>query len=175
MDSEIKICEAEPANAGTIVELARKTFVETYGDSGEKEDVENYINEKFGYATVEEELKNSQIKFFIAQANGRTVGFTKIRSDRKGKRLEEKKCLEVERIYVLKEFQGFNVGKELMNMIKQVAREDFYETIWLQVWQKNVKAIQFYQKSGFVAYETTIFHYGSSTHHDFIMRMDLYY
>ena len=80
MNTEIKICGAEPANAGTIVELARKTFVETYGDSGKKEDVENYINEKFSYETVEEELKNDQIKFFIAQADGRTVGFTKIRS-----------------------------------------------------------------------------------------------
>jgi ribosomal protein S18 acetylase RimI-like enzyme len=175
MNTEIKICKADSNCAGTIVELARKTFVETYGESGNEEDVQNYIDEKFAFSKVEQELNHEEIKFFIARADERTVGFTKIRSDRKGKNLNDKKCLEIERIYVLKEYQGFHVGKELMNTIKQIAREEGFETIWLQVWQKNTKAVQFYQKAGFVAYETTTFHYGSSFHHDYIMRLDLYY
>jgi len=175
MDTEIKVCKADQNCAGTIAELARKTFVETYGESGSKEDVRNYIEDKFAFKMVEEELKAEAIDFFVAKAGDRTVGFTKIRSDRKGKNLEDKKCLEIERIYVLKEYQGFHVGKELMNTIKEIARKGGFETIWLQVWQKNTKAVQFYQKAGFVAYETTTFHYGSSFHHDFIMRLDLYY
>jgi len=60
-------------------------------------------------------------------------------------------------------------------MIKELARKDGYQTIWLQVWQKNNKAIRFYQKAGFTVFETASFLLGSSSQQDFLMRYDLYY
>jgi GNAT superfamily N-acetyltransferase len=86
-----------------------------------------------------------------------------------------RKALELQRIYVAQEFQGFSFGSLLISDVKKFARAQGFNTIWLQVWQKNNRAIKFYQASGFVVYDTTLFKMGNEVQQDFLMRFDLYY
>jgi len=165
---------AEPGQAGLIADLARKTFLETYGETGNSENLQLYVDAHFTEENIRNELSNPDFRFFIAWINHNAVGFTKIRKDRSPKGITGKNCLEIQRIYVLQEYQGFSVGKELIGLIKKIALEENSQVIWLQVWQKNVKAIQFYQKSGFVVYETCSFDFGKEIHQDFLLRFDLY-
>ena len=60
-------------------------------------------------------------------------------------------------------------------MVKHLAKSEGFKAIWLQVWQKNNKAIRFYQKVGFVVYETATFILGDDVQQDFLMRYDLLY
>jgi len=170
----IHIAKADIGQASIIMDLARKTFVETYHEMSNEENLQLYLAKHFTLEKMEEELSDPSYRFFIAWIDGQPVGFTKIRKDRSPKGLSGMKSLEIERIYVLLEYQGFTVGKELMKFIKELALAENDQVIWLQVWQKNTKAIQFYQKSGFVVYETTHFDFGQETHQDFLLRFDLY-
>ncbi|MCC6289128.1 MAG: GNAT family N-acetyltransferase, partial [Chitinophagaceae bacterium] len=114
--------------------------------------------------------------FYIGFVEDTPAAFTKLRSDRKAKALDQLNGIEIERIYVLKEYQGLKVGKLMMDRCIEIALQDKYDMIWLQVWQHNTKAIQFYQKAGFVIYETTTFNYIKDiTQEDFLMRLNLYY
>ena len=168
------IYKAEVEDAALIVEIARKTFVETYVELGLRDNMGRYIEDYFTIEKIEEELARDDIHFYIANMKSQPVGFTKLRNDRMPRGITNKKCLEIERIYVMKEYQGFRGGKELMNVIKKMARESSYQVIWLQIWQKNEKAIQFYRKSGFVVYETDTFNFYDEVHQDFLLRYDLY-
>ncbi|MBX3257847.1 MAG: GNAT family N-acetyltransferase [Chitinophagaceae bacterium] len=176
MSNVIHIRKAERHDSGTIVDLGRRTFVETYAEVGGNEALEAYVRQKFSPEKIEEELNNPFARFYIGFVNDIAVAFTKLRNDRKAKGLEEKKAVEIERIYVLKEYQGFKVGKEMMEKCRQLAIEEKYDTIWLQVWQHNSKAISFYQKAGFVVFETAVFNFTPTVQQDdFLMRLDLYY
>lgn len=176
MNNVIHIRKAEAQDCHTIVDLGKKTFVETYAEVGANEALEAYVRQKFSPEKIEEELGNPSSRFYIGFVNDIAVAFTKLRNDRKAKGLEGRNAIEVERIYVLKEYQGVKVGKEMMEECKRLAAEEKYDTIWLQVWQRNSKAIQFYQKLGFVVFETAIFNFtGSLQQDDFLMRFDLYY
>jgi ribosomal protein S18 acetylase RimI-like enzyme len=175
MEKRIEIRPAGLPEAQMIADIARKTFMETYGEMNTPENMEAYLNSQFSDEKLVEELEHPRTRFFLAYLNGIPVAFTKLRDDRKAKKLEEIKALEIQRIYVLQEYQGFSMGKAMVDMIKDVARKDGYQTIWLQVWQKNNKAIRFYQKAGFTVFETANFLLGNSCQQDFLMRYDLYY
>lgn len=171
---QIHIEQANDSQAGLVAELARKTFIETYGETSNPENLQLYVEAHFTPERISGELADHAFRFYIAWINDKPVGFTKIRRDRKPKGISGLKCLEIERIYVLQEFQGFSVGKELMQLVKGLARLEGDQVLWLQVWQKNDKAIQFYRKAGFVVYETNSFEFGREIHQDFLLRFDLY-
>ncbi len=170
----IHIEQANEGQAELVAELARKTFIETYGETSNPENLQLYVDKHFTVEQIDVELAKAGFRFYIAWINGKPVGFTKIRKDRQPRGISGHKTMEIERIYVLQEFQGFSVGKELMKMVKDLARQEGEQVLWLQVWQKNDKAIQFYRKAGFVVYETTSFEFGREIHQDFLLRFDLY-
>jgi len=45
--------------------------------------------------------------------------------------------------------------------------------IWLGVWEKNQKAIDFYEKNGFVPFDKHIFVLGDDKQTDIMMKMEL--
>ena len=176
MDNIIHIRKATKEDCQVIVELGKKTFAETYSEISSHTAVQEYVEKKISPENIREELVNPLSCFYIGFINDDPVAFTKLRYDRMAKGLPGKRGIEVERIYVLKEYQGVKVGKEMMEKCKQDALREKFDIIWLQVWQHNHKAIQFYQKAGFVVYETAIFSYGEDMEQDdFLMRLDLYY
>jgi len=53
----------------------------------------------------------------------------------------------------------------------QEAKQRGCDSIWLGVWEKNPRAISFYQKWGFKEVGTHIFHVGDDPQRDFIMEL----
>lgn len=87
--------------------------------------------------------------------------------------LKDSKSFEIERIYVLKEYQGKDVGQLLYQKALAIAKQSNVEYIWLGVWEKNVRAINFYKKNGFVTFDTHIFKLGDEQQTDFMMKLQL--
>lgn len=175
MEKTIQIRAAGIEDAWLIKEMARKTFMETYGEMNTPENMEAYLQSQFSDERMEEEFRSQHSRFFLAYLEDVPVAFTKVRDDRRVSKLENIRALEVQRIYVLQEYQGFSLGKAMIDMVKKLAQQESYQTIWLQVWQKNNKAIRFYQKAGFTVFETANFLLGDSNQQDFLMRYDLFY
>jgi len=175
MEKKLLIRPALPEDAELIAKLASKTFMETYGEMNTPENMEKYLETQFSVSKIVSELANHNARFFLVYIDDIPAAFTKLRQDRKPKKLENDLVIEIQRIYVLKEFQGFKIGKTLIEMVKHLAKSEGFKAIWLQVWQKNNKAIRFYQKVGFVVYETATFILGDDVQQDFLMRYDLLY
>ncbi|HRN54922.1 MAG TPA: GNAT family N-acetyltransferase [Agriterribacter sp.] len=176
MDIVVHIRKAVKEDCDVIVALGKRTFMETYSEMSNSAAVQEYIEKRLSAEKIAEELDNPKACFYIGFVNGVPVAFTRMRYDRVAKGLPGKSAIEIERIYVLKEYQGFKVGREMMEKCRHVAMREKFDILWLQVWQHNHKAIQFYQKAGFVVYETAIFSYGKDMEQDdFLMRLDLYY
>ena len=81
--------------------------------------------------------------FFVAKDDNQVVGFIGF-----GDRGEEApETGEVFALYVLSEYYGKGVGRELMN--KALQQLQGYSTICLWVLKENKRALRFYQKCGF--------------------------
>ena len=81
--------------------------------------------------------------------------------------------LEIRRIYASQEYLGRGVGKELMQATISEAKLRGCDCIWLGVWEKNQRAIDFYEKWGFREVGTHIFSVGDDPQNDFVMELEL--
>lgn len=65
--------------------------------------------------------------------------------------------LEVQRIYVLQGYKRKNIGKMLMQKSIEIGRNNSLNYIGLGVWENNISAIKFYEKQGFIKFDTHVF------------------
>jgi ribosomal protein S18 acetylase RimI-like enzyme len=85
--------------------------------------------------------------------------------------LQKEDSFEIERIYVLSDFQGKGIGRQLLEKAIQMAKEKKASYIWLGVWEENKRAIQFYKKNGFIAFDEHYFMLGDDKQTDIMMKL----
>ena len=81
--------------------------------------------------------------------------------------------MELCRIYCETAWQGCGVGSKLMQATHDQARAQGAETLWLGVWERNPRAIAFYERWGFRDVGSHIFVVGSDPQTDRIMQVTL--
>jgi len=151
--------------------LSRQTFYETYCLMNTKENMDKYLNENLSISTLEKELKNPNSEFYIIKDFDKNIGYLKLNMGPAQTDIKDVNSLEIERIYVIKEYQGKKVGQQLYEKSIQVAKEKSLKYIWLGVWQENPKAIQFYTKNGFEVFDKHVFVLGDEKQTDLMMRL----
>lgn len=77
--------------------------------------------------------------------------------------------LEVWRFYVDAAHHGRGVAQMLMAAVIDAARERGVKTLWLGVWERNIRAQAFYRKAGFVDVGAHEFRLGTDVQTDRLM------
>jgi ribosomal protein S18 acetylase RimI-like enzyme len=150
--------------------IARETFFETFASSNSDADMQNYLAQSFSDKKVKVELSNEESMFYMALADDVPIGYLKINVGQAQTELQDSQALEIERIYVKAAFHGQRVGQLLFEKALEIAQETNKKSIWLGVWEKNPKAIRFYEKNGFVVFDKHIFRMGEDEQTDVMMR-----
>ena len=158
----LSIRQANISDTNSICALGVTTFYEAYYEQDEASDLANYVLESFSQAQIEDELNDTDSAFFIAELNGKAVGYAKLRENSTVVCLKNENAVELHRIYILERAKGTGVGDKLMNRCFETARAKGYETIWLGVWEQNSAAQRFYEKLGFMKVGELEFPYGKT-------------
>ena len=153
--------------------IGRKTFEETFSESNSEENMRNYLEEGFSKEKLTAELKNKDSEFYFATLKDEVIGYLKVNFGESQTELKDSKALEIERIYVSKEFHGKSVGQILYDKAIEIAKQKGSEYVWTGVWEENPRAISFYKKNGFVEFDKHIFRLGDDEQTDIMMKMKL--
>ena len=156
-----------------LQEIGRQTFEETFSESNSAENMRNYLEEGFSKEKLTAELKNKDSEFYFATLKDEVIGYLKVNFGESQTELKDSKALEIERIYVSKEFHGKSVGQILYDKAIEIAKQKGSEYVWLGVWEENPRAISFYKKNGFVEFDKHIFRLGDDEQTDIMMKMKL--
>lgn len=156
-----------------ISSLAITTFYETYAPYNSEADMLLYTGEHYNNTKITEEIELPDVQYFLAWINDIPVGFAKLRNIKQPDFLTHTRNVEIERIYVLQQFQQLRIGKALIDTCMNAARQQGFEVIWLGVWQQNQHAIHFYEKNGFENFGTHSFLLGEDLQTDFLMMKKL--
>ena len=167
---QITIRAATKEDAETIADLSRTTFYETFAPFNKPEDMAMFLNEQFTRASLIEEVKVPSNIFFLAYAGKELAGYVKLRERNHPKELKGLTSLEIARIYASANMIGKGVGKKLMELSIEIARQKKKQAVWLAVWEKNQRAIDFYTKWGFEVFSKQIFVLGSDLQKDWMMK-----
>jgi ribosomal protein S18 acetylase RimI-like enzyme len=151
--------------------ISRQTFAETFSDSNSKENMDKYLTENLSIKKLSEELNNENSHFFFIKDGERNIGYLKLNMGPSQTEMKDETALEIERIYVIQEYQGKKVGQQLYEKAIQVAKEKKAQYVWLGVWEENHKAIQFYNKNGFEVFDQHVFVLGDEKQTDLMMRL----
>jgi ribosomal protein S18 acetylase RimI-like enzyme len=169
-----RILRVSPPEAGLLAALARTTFSETYGGRTDPDNLRLYMESHLTDERLGAELETPGFDFHMARMGDEPAGYLKLRRDRRPQGIPQGGSLQVERIYVLRRFQGIGIGNALMSLALGAAREAGDAVVWLQVWSHNAEAIGFYRARGFRIYDTAAFQFGNERTEDYLMRYDLH-
>lgn len=166
---------AGPADAAMLAELAERLFDETFGPDNTAEDMREYLASAFSPELQDAELAERARAVWIAEDDhGTPVGYAMLLRDSTGSGVTGERPAEIERIYVDQTMHGQGVGAMLMSTCVEQARCWGCDVIWLAVWERNPRAIAFYEKSGFAKVGRKDFKLGSDTQHDHVMARPLH-
>ena len=159
-----------PEDIGQLQKVSKQTFWETFSASNSEENMTNYLEESFSVEKLTDELNNEHSDFYFALLDEKVIGYLKLNFGQSQTELQDNKALEIERIYVLQEFHGKKVGQVLYEKALQIAGQLNADYVWLGVWEENLRAIGFYKKNGFVAFDKHIFKLGGDEQTDIMMK-----
>ena len=133
--------------------------------------MKKYLEEGFSREKLLEELSDSHSEFYFAEMDGTVIGYLKLNTGPSQTEIRSGNALEIERIYVRKEYHGKEVGQLLCNKALEIARQKNVDYVWLGVWEDNPRAIRFYEKNGFIAFDKHIFRLGDDEQIDIMMKL----
>lgn len=169
------IAPVTPGQLDILVELERQTFTEAFDSVYTPEDLAAFLHSKKSQEALAAEMAAPDARYFILWYEQQPAGFLKLnlykQPDSDGPLPTP--VMEVEKIYMRKQFHGMRLGKQLIEHSFQIAGANSISTIWLGVWEHNHKAIRFYQQQGFEKFGEHTFLVGNQSDTDWLMKKQL--
>ena len=169
----IEIKKGTISDTDQLQKIGRQTFFESFSSGNTEENMRKYLDEGFSFGKLTAELSDKNSEFYFATLDNKVVGYLKINLGPAQTELKDSNSLEIERIYVLKSYFGKKVGQLLYEKAASIAKELKLKYIWLGVWEKNERALQFYKKNGFVEFDQHQFVLGEDVQNDILMKLTL--
>lgn len=171
MDTTIRLVDVW--EAGVLLEIAKRTFEESFAHLNNPTDFDQYVRDKFSLSQIQKELADPESQFFFLEKDARVRGYLKVNWGKAQSEDKLPEALEIERIYLLKADKGQGLGKLLLEKAQQIAYEKQVSSIWLGVWEHNASALRFYERAGFVVFDQHDFWLGRDRQTDLMLKKDL--
>jgi ribosomal protein S18 acetylase RimI-like enzyme len=156
-----------------IADLSRQTFYETFAAHNTKENMDMFMSGQFKKEDLMAEVGAPGNIFLLAYDGTEPVGYARLREHNNPPEMAGIDTMEIARIYAVSHILGKGIGKALMQECIHVALAKKKQAIWLGVWEKNQRAIDFYIRWGFEKFATHVFMLGNDAQTDWLMKKTL--
>ncbi|NWF90576.1 MAG: GNAT family N-acetyltransferase [Ignavibacteriaceae bacterium] len=139
---EINLRNWVKADFPSVRNILEITWKDTYNFIPENDlllHLENYYSE----SKLNELFDNPAVIGILAEFSSKPIGWMKLFDDQLTSRFY------ISSLYVLPSYQGFGMGKRLLQKAEEIAAKLGYTKVWLGVMNDNVKALEWYKKNGF--------------------------
>ncbi|WP_317126606.1 GNAT family N-acetyltransferase [Chryseobacterium sp. G0186] len=170
---EISITKIKENEIAVLQEIGKKTFSETFSESNTEESMAQYLETSFATEKLRAEVNDENSEFYLARVDHNVIGYIKLNTGASQTEVKGDNALEIERIYVSRDFHGKKVGQALYDKAMAIAKEKKVDYVWLGVWENNLRAIGFYEKNGFKEFDKHIFRLGNEDQTDIMMKLEL--
>ena len=173
-DRSPRIRRATLKDAAELASIARRLFAQTFGPANTAEDMHLYLTSAFSTEKQADELSNPDRAVWLVEDDaGSAVGYAVLLRGSSGDGVVAARPAEIERIYVDAALHGAGVAQRLMQTCVDEAASSGSDVIWLAVWERNPRAIAFYEKSGFRKVGAKTFLLGNDPQRDMVMARNL--
>jgi ribosomal protein S18 acetylase RimI-like enzyme len=167
--ADLLISVATLEDAPVLADLGARTFRDTFGSDNSESDMAAYLAQSFSPEIQSRELQDAATTFLIASIAGNPAGYAKLRIGHTPSRIAAASAIEIVRFYADAPWIGRGVGAALMDACLQYASRTGCDVVWLDVWERNARAIAFYERWGFRVVGEQAFVLGEDVQHDLLM------
>jgi ribosomal protein S18 acetylase RimI-like enzyme len=157
------------SDATALAELAAQTFAETFAANTSDEDMALYLAEAYGASKQLQELLDPDITTLLVECDGDLAGYAMLRSGDAPDCVTGESPIELWRFYIARAWHGRGLAQGLMERVELEAQRRGASTMWLGVWEHNLRAKAFYSKCGFTDVGSHVFLVGTDPQTDRIM------
>lgn len=168
-DTTTTIRPATAGDAAALAELGRRTFIDTFAADNTPEDMAAFLDGAYSPALQARELADPLLTYLVAERDGTLVGFSLLRRGRTCAFTTDASPHEVQRFYVDASCHGSGLAHRLMERTVAEAHGRGARTLFLGVFERNARAIRFYEKQGFTRAGTQVFTVGTDDQTDAVM------
>lgn len=165
----ITIRRGTAADHTLLAELGALAFAAAFAADNTPENMAAYLAEHFGAARQAAELADPATIFLIAEQGGEAIGYARLKRGPAPACIRGARPIEIVRFYAHPNCIGRGVGAALMQACLEQAARQGCDAVWLDVWERNARAIAFYEKWGFVVVGAQDFLLGDDLQHDLLM------
>ncbi len=173
MDLEVKVVKVDPSEWSVLRELSIDTFNTSFAAENDPSNMKAYLDVYMSKTQIKKELEQEHSFFYFAKKGKKILGYLKLNVGAQQSESVLTNALEIERIYILEQYQGMQLGKLLLQFAQDKAKGWQKSVVWLGVWEHNTNAIEFYKYFGFEAFNSHSFRLGSETQTDLLMKKEL--
>jgi ribosomal protein S18 acetylase RimI-like enzyme len=167
-ESQFRVRYAGHSDNVLLAELGARTFADTFASENTPEDMKAYLADTFSPEKQAQELADPASIFLVMEWRGAPVGYARLKHGEAPSIVGER-AVEIVRIYADRDWVGKGVGGQLMQACLREAERRNCDVVWLGVWERNTRAIRFYQKWGFERVGTQFFRLGNDLQTDWVM------
>jgi GNAT superfamily N-acetyltransferase len=168
--ASIHIRTATAADAPLLAQLGSQTFYDSFAADNTPENMAAYLAESFSPQKQAAELAEAGSLFLIAEHQGQVLGYTRLRQGAPPQGVTGARPLEIVRLYAVQSWIGQGVGAALMQAALDEARRRGCDTVWLDVWEPNQRARDFYARWGFIQVGIQTFKLGEELQQDLVLQ-----
>ena len=176
------IRHATAADAGRLALASARFFAQTFGADNRPEDMAAYLAGAFTVDRQRAEIRDPESTIWLAEVREsdapratppQLIGYVQLRQRCAAAPIDAEQPAELARLYVDREWLGRGVGAALIETCLNTAQASGADVVWLGVWERNARAIAFYEKYGFRRVGTQAFQLGSDSQTDLVMARPL--
>ncbi len=147
--SDFAVSRASIGDAAELARFAARTFEDTYSKDTRHEDVRAHIDAAFGVEQQTAELADPDVITILVRSDLALVAYAQVRRKESPACVSQPDPVELHRFYLDRGAHGTGLAAVLMHEVNRASLELGGRHLWLGVWERNPRAIAFYEKCGF--------------------------
>jgi GNAT superfamily N-acetyltransferase len=167
--NNVIIRKAIEEDCSLLAEIGKETFIDTFGCDNTEEDMKNYLSKTYSPEIQLFQIKDMNNFFLLIFHNNIPIGFSRLVQGKSPECISCQKPIEISKFYIRKPWIGEGFSAYLMKETILEAKKHGSDKIWLDVWEKNPRAIAFYKKWNFEIVGNQEFRLGDDIQNDLIM------
>ena len=160
---------ASAADASDLAAIGSSSFRDAYAAHSEPDDLEIHLQKHFTVAAVQRAMAAGDSDYLIALVNDLPCGLLRYRQQACPRPGGDDNAIEIQQLYVLAVSQGHGVGRQLVERVMEIARQQNVAGVWLQAWEMADWATGFYRSTGFEEIDKVSFELGETSYIDLLM------
>lgn len=166
MSTPPHIAAATAADAAALAAFATQAFIDTYRGLDDEQEIADYVAEHFQPGAMAGVIQDPACTTLLVRVDGQLAGYAVLRDKPAPACVAGPAPLQLWRLYLGQHFIGRGLGARLMGQVHAQARRRGARTLWLGVYDRNVRAVEFYRRFGFAQVGTDQFLFGGRLYDD---------